>query len=133
MIVSEQDLVEQVKILSELRLPERARVLEAGCGTGPLLRELARQRPMWRLTGVDLSCGSLSLGCMAAAAERCGIDFLQLDLRKLPFADGSFDLVYTRDVLDHLEDREATLAELERVLHPDGVLILFERTTKSST
>ncbi|ASS73608.1 hypothetical protein CIG75_00525 [Tumebacillus algifaecis] len=132
MISHEQDLMAQVGLIERLELPEQARVLEAGCGTGPHLRQLAQVRPKWRLTGVDLCCAALSSGCMMAALQKSGIDFLQLDLYKLPYADGSFDFVYTRDVLDHLTDPEQALHELRRVLAPGGTLLLFEQREPSA-
>jgi ubiquinone/menaquinone biosynthesis C-methylase UbiE len=127
MISPAKDLSEQLEILERLDLPENARVLEAGCATAPLLLALAKKRPSWRLTGIDLCCGSLSEACMAAAKQKSGIDFIQLDLYNMPYADETFDLVYTRDVLAHLFDREQALCELKRVLKKNGVLMLFEQ------
>lgn len=95
------------------------RVLDAGCGTGPLFASL-RDRGA-HVTGFDSSAGMLEL-----ARRRLGPDAaLHLaDLGDpLPFPDGAFDDVVASLVLHYLEDWTAPLAELRRVLRPGGRLI----------
>lgn len=96
------------------------RVLDAGCGSGPLSAALRARGAI--VTGVDASPAMLEL-----ARERLGgsADLYVADLSKpLPFADGSFDDVVSSLVLHYLEDWSAPLAELRRVLKPGGRLIL---------
>jgi SAM-dependent methyltransferase len=95
------------------------RVLDAGCGSGPLTAELRDRGAL--VTGIDASAGMLAL-----ARERLGesADLRQVDLRdQLPFPDASFDDVTASLVLHYLEDWGPTLAELRRVLRPGGRLI----------
>ena len=95
------------------------RILDAGCGSGPLFAAL-RDRGAF-VTGFDKSAGMLEL-----ARQRLGDDAdLQVaDLgRPLPFPDGAFDDVIASLVLHYLEDWTAPLAELRRVLKPGGRLI----------
>jgi SAM-dependent methyltransferase len=95
------------------------RILDAGCGSGPLFAAL-RDRGA-AVTGIDASAEMLQL-----ARERLGADAaLHLaDLRDpLPFPDGAFDDVTACLVLHYLEDWTAPLAELRRVLTPGGRLI----------
>jgi SAM-dependent methyltransferase len=95
------------------------RILDAGCGAGPLSAAL-RDRGA-DVTGVDASAGMVAL-----ARRRLGDD---VDLRvadlgdPLPFADGAFDDVVASLVLHYLEDWGPTLAEMRRVLRPGGRLI----------
>ncbi len=98
-------------------LPANAVVLDAGCGRRSRLGEY-RDR-IGRLVGVDLDAN--------AGAENSSLDqFVRADLgRRLPFEDGSFDVVYANFVVEHLEDPPATFAEWRRVLRPDGSLILL--------
>jgi SAM-dependent methyltransferase len=97
----------------------RRRVLDAGCGSGPLFAALRDRGAI--MTGFDQSAGMLEL-----ARRRLGDD---ADLRvadlggRLPFDDGAFDDVVASLVLHYLEDWAPPLAELRRVLKPGGRLI----------
>jgi ubiquinone/menaquinone biosynthesis C-methylase UbiE len=95
------------------------RILDAGCGSGPLFAALRDRGAI--MTGFDSSAGMLKL-----ARRRLGDDAdLQIaDLsRPLPFPDAAFDDVIASLVLHYLEDWTAPLAELRRVLKPGGRLI----------
>ena len=90
-------------------------VLDLGCGAGMLA--LLKRKGV-TLTGVDLSSDC------SLAAQRNGYDFAaSTELSKLPFPDNSFDYVISLDVLGHIgfEEKDAVLAEVKRVLRPDGV------------
>ena len=96
------------------------RILDAGCGAGPLFEALRDRGAI--VTGFDTSPGML-----AVARRRLGADAdLQVaDLAEpLPFADGAFDDVVASLVLHYLEDWGPPLAELRRVLKPGGRLIV---------
>jgi len=95
------------------------RILDAGCGSGPLTAALRDRGAI--VTGFDSSMRMLEL-----ARQRLGDDAdLQVaDLGSpLPYADGAFDDVIASLVLHYLEDWTAPLAELRRVLTPGGRLI----------
>jgi len=96
------------------------RILDAGCGSGPLFAELRDRGAI--VTGIDASSGMLDL-----ARQRLGdgADLRVADLLSpLPFSDGAFDDVIASLVLHYLEDWGPTLAELRRVLTPGGRLIV---------
>ncbi|MGW6931303.1 class I SAM-dependent methyltransferase [Lentzea sp. NPDC054927] len=96
------------------------RILDAGCGAGPLLAEL-RERGA-AVSGFDLSAGMVDL-----ARRRLGddVDLRVADLAApLPYADGAFDDVVASLVLHYLEDWDPALAELHRVLVPGGRLLV---------
>jgi SAM-dependent methyltransferase len=95
------------------------RILDAGCGSGPLFAALRERGAI--VTGIDSSARMLGL-----ARRRLGAaaDLHLADLGSpLPFADGAFDDVIASLVLHYLEDWTAPLAELRRVLLPGGRLI----------
>ncbi|GAB2889031.1 class I SAM-dependent methyltransferase [Streptomyces mayteni] len=95
------------------------RILDAGCGAGVLSAALRDRGAV--VTGIDGSAGMLAL-----ARRRLGddADLRVVDLSDpLPFADGAFDDVVASLVLHYLEDWGPTLAEMRRVLRPDGRLI----------
>ncbi|MFI6739431.1 methyltransferase domain-containing protein [Nonomuraea sp. NPDC050451] len=95
------------------------RILDAGCGSGPLSATLRDRGAV--VTGIDASAGMLAI-----ARRRIGedADLHVVDVRDpLPFADGAFDDVVASLVLHYLEDWGPTLAEMRRVLRPGGRLI----------
>lgn len=102
-------------------LPGREAVLlDAGCGTGGLLRRLARARPAWMLFGIDAEPGALS-----RALRSPGARMVAGDVNHIPFADATFDAIVSVDVLCHRAVApDQTLAEFRRCLARDGVLLL---------
>ena len=91
-------------------------ILELGCGTGLILSRLA---PSARSAfGLDISPG------MIARARDRGLDVALGSVTHLPFADDSFDLVYSFKVLAHVPDIGRALAEAARVTRPGGHMLL---------
>ncbi|GAA1772012.1 class I SAM-dependent methyltransferase [Nocardioides hankookensis] len=96
------------------------RILDAGCGSGPLSAALRAGGAV--VTGFDASAAMIEL-----ARERLGADadLHVADLAEpLPFADAEFDDVVASLVLHYLEDWSSALAELRRVLRPGGRLLV---------
>ncbi len=94
------------------------RVLDIACGTGysmAILHEGARA-----VIGVDADLDAVRV----ASRQQGGGPALVGDGARLPFADGVFDTVTSFETLEHLEPRDRFLAELRRVLRPDGVCVL---------
>jgi demethylmenaquinone methyltransferase/2-methoxy-6-polyprenyl-1,4-benzoquinol methylase len=110
------------KLTAEAVVRPGDRVLDACCGTGDLA--LADARAGGRVTGVDFSTE------MLARAERKApeFDWVQADAAALPFADESFDVATVGFGIRNLEDLEAGLGELARVLVPGGRLGCLEIT-----
>jgi SAM-dependent methyltransferase len=88
-------------------------VLEIGCGTGLILERTAAVAR--RATGIDLSAGMARF-----SATRKGLTVAQASTTALPFADASFDVVYSFKVLPHVLDLGGALAEIRRVLRAGG-------------
>ena len=104
-------------VLDALALPAGTRILDAGCGSGRNMVELARRGGV---TGVELASPSLR----AAAARQVG-DVRAGSLEApLPFADAAFDLAVALDVLEHVGDDAFALRELARVVRPGGLLVV---------
>jgi SAM-dependent methyltransferase len=96
------------------------RILDAGCGSGPLFQVLRDRGAI--VTGFDASTGMLKLARRRLGG---GADLQVADLgRPLPFPDGAFDDVIASLVLHYLEDWRPALGELRRVLTPGGRLIV---------
>jgi SAM-dependent methyltransferase len=104
-------------------VPPDARVLEVGCGPGTLWVENRERIPAgWRLHLTDFSPGMAAEASAALAAARITAQVSVADACRLPFADGSADLVLAHGMLYHVADRPQALAELRRVLADGGRL-----------
>jgi len=90
--------------------------LEIGCGSGIILQEIDKIAK--NAVGMDLSVGMLQ-SCL-----RKGLTVSEGDATKIPFADASFDLVYSFKVLPHIEDLDSVFSEINRVLRPGGRAVL---------
>jgi SAM-dependent methyltransferase len=92
------------------------RVLDLGCRTGALTRYYA---PGNEVVGVDVDHDALT-----RAAERLGVETVWADVEAgLPFDVASFDAVVAGELLEHLADPAAAVAEVLRVLRPGGVFV----------
>lgn len=98
-------------------------VLEVGCGTGMILKEIAPVAA--RAVGLDISRG------MLAHARARGLDVVEGSATDLPFEDESFDTVYSFKVLAHVEAIERAMSEVARVLRPGGRAALEFYNTRS--
>jgi SAM-dependent methyltransferase len=106
-------------VLDGVALPPggAARILDAGCGSGRNMVELARRGTV---CGVELAEASIA----AARARDLGPVLPGSLDEPLPFDDGCFDLAVALDVLEHVEDDRGALRELARVLVPGGRLLV---------
>ncbi|PYT84869.1 MAG: SAM-dependent methyltransferase [Acidobacteria bacterium] len=91
-------------------------VLEIGVGIGADYVQFLRAGA--KAVGLDLSLRSLELARQNAATNKVAANFLNADAECLPFADETFDLVYSWGVLHHSPDVARTLQEIHRVLRP---------------
>ena len=102
--------------LDRLPLLRPACVLDAGCGSGRTLEELAHYG---EVHGIELDPDAAEVARSRAAGE------VQIGrLEELPWSDGSFDLITCLDVIEHTPDDRATLLELRRVCRPTGWLLV---------
>ncbi len=104
---------------SHFNFPSDARILEIGCGTGRLWqRNRERIAPTWQLVLSDFSLGMLE----TVRGENLATRFLQCDAQALPFPGNYFDAVIANHMLYHVPVLSLALAEIRRVLEPDGKL-----------
>jgi SAM-dependent methyltransferase len=110
------------RVLHGLTL-EGKRVLDIGCGSGGITLHLVEKHSAGQATGFDVELPVIK-NARRRAAER-GLsgktDFVQALPGRLPFADGLFDLVFSKDALLHVPDKDALFADIFRVLKPGGV------------
>jgi SAM-dependent methyltransferase len=112
------------------RLEEGARVLDLGSGAGTDSLVAAQMvGPEGRVTGIDMTPEMLAKARAAAAAMGAtNVEFFEAEAERLPFADGSFDVVISNGVIDLIPDKDAVFAELHRVLAPGGRIQIADVT-----
>lgn len=98
-------------------------VLEIGCGAGTDLSEFARHRA--RVTGVDITDTAVELSTRRLQVEGLTGSVVKYAGNRLPFADESFDLVYSCGVLHHTPHMDDLFSEAHRVLRKGGRLKLM--------
>ncbi len=104
-------------------LGEGTRLLDVGCGPGTITAGLARYVGTGHVLGIDAA--EAVLADARDQARRAGQDNVAFevgDVGHLGFTDGSFDVVHAHQVLQHLPDPVAALAEMRRVCRPRGVV-----------
>ena len=98
-----------------------AHVLDVGCGPGQLAERLVARG--LRVTGVDLDPGMVARG-RSRLGDRAALH--AADVTALPFPDGTFPLVISTLSMHHWTDPAAGLAEVRRVLHPAGRVVIWD-------
>lgn len=95
----------------------RKKVLDVGCADGSILAPFAK---VHELHGVDISEGLIAKACAAGIVGQSH----DVETKPLPYADGTFDVVFSGETIEHHVDTDWMLSELNRVLKPGGTLIL---------
>ncbi len=115
-------------ILAEVQKESFETLLDAGCGTGAMLKLLAKDVPGKEFYGIDLSEKMIEV-----AKENGGnIHFQQGDCETLPYPDESFDVVTCSMSFHHYPHVEKFFLNVGRVLKPGGRLILRDMTSRSA-
>ncbi|MDX2177302.1 MAG: bifunctional demethylmenaquinone methyltransferase/2-methoxy-6-polyprenyl-1,4-benzoquinol methylase UbiE [Candidatus Sumerlaeia bacterium] len=108
-------------------------ILDVACGTGDLAVELSRQAPRARVYGADFTRPMLELATGKDRPRPAGpVRYVEADGMRLPFPDGSFDVLTVAFGLRNMEDYDAALREFHRVLRPGGRLAVLEFTQPES-
>jgi ubiquinone/menaquinone biosynthesis C-methylase UbiE len=108
--------LEEKLILELVGPPAGLSILDVGCGDAKLAVALAGQGAA--VTGVDADPRMLAAGRARARASGVAPELMQGDIRALPFADGSFDIVLAVTVLCFVADAARAVREMARVLRP---------------
>lgn len=110
--------------------PALVHALDIGCGGGFLAEEFVRLG--CEVVGVDPSTVSIETARRHAEAAHLSIDYRVGTGERLPVADNDFDVAYCCDVLEHVSDLKAVLAEASRALRPGGAF-LFDTINRTPT
>jgi len=104
----------KLRYLLEDLAPVRGKVLDVGCGAGAVAKAVKHERPDLQVFGCDISRTALD----AASSKPEGVEFRLATAEHLPFADAELDFVWIFDVLEHVDDPDAVLRQVARVLKP---------------
>ena len=133
---SQDEIDARAAYLDLLGVTTGERVLDVGCGSGVVTRDIARRvGPAGRAIGIDPSPQLLVVARELAQAAGLGS---QVDLREgsalsLPFPDGAFDVALAVTVLAHTPGGEGAVAEMARVVRPGGRVGVFDLDTDMAT
>jgi len=103
-------------MISDGRIPAQPRILNIGAATGrssEWLRELG-----------DVVSLEYDVDCCRLTRERTGLKIVEGTILELPWESGSFDAVCAFDVIEHVEEDAAAVAEMKRVCRKDGILFV---------
>lgn len=114
-------------LLEHANLKEDQHVLDVGCGAGLSSAHIAKTYDV-KVTGLDSSQNALKLAWETHKNEPylAKLDFVAGDITSMPFADNTFDVVNCESVILFVDDKEAALKEMMRVLKPGGFISLNE-------
>ncbi|MEQ1943718.1 methyltransferase domain-containing protein [Mesorhizobium sp. VNQ89] len=98
-------------------------ILDVGCGSGGIALHLVEGHGAAHATGFDVELPVIVAARLRARKRKLSdhASFVHAAPGPLPFADGSFDVVFSKDALLHVPDKDALFAEIFRVLKPGGV------------
>lgn len=119
-------ITDELELLSELvPLDRHPRIVELGCGAAQLSRQLLRRFPRCRVVGLEVDERQHAKN-LADPVER--LDFVQAGAQDIPAPAACFDLAIMLKSLHHVPvpSMDAALAEIHRVLRPDGLLYVSE-------
>jgi ubiquinone/menaquinone biosynthesis C-methylase UbiE len=113
------------KIRPLLNLQDGMRLLDSGCGTGSLLKELSESGKELNLYGIDLSPEMIEAARVKLKDEK-HIELYEGSAADLPFQSNYFDYVVCMNSLHHHANPNQSVVEMTRVLKPGGVMILMD-------
>jgi 2-polyprenyl-3-methyl-5-hydroxy-6-metoxy-1,4-benzoquinol methylase len=104
-------------LVQRFQISKKAKILDVGCGRGDFLE--AFQAQGLEASGIDREPSA------ASVAPSVAVKYCDLEKDTFPFADGTFDVVFSKSVLEHLFNPEKFLLECKRILKPGGRIILM--------
>ena len=131
---SPDEIAARAAYLDLLGIGPGEHVLEVGCGSGVVLRDVARRvAPGGMAVGLDPSPALLTVARELADEHGLadGVELREGDVRALPFGDAEFDAVLAVTTLVHVRDPERAISEMARVTRPGGRVAVFDRDNDS--
>lgn len=120
-VVNYYDTLRRLEVVNEDLLPEdiaNKKVLDAGCGTGWFAGAANKRKA--NVTAMDIGPDLLQ----KVSKKYPNISTVEGSVMNMPFSDNSFDIVISSEVIEHVENPEKAIAEISRVLKPNGIAII---------
>ena len=118
---ADPEYVEQILPLAAAELSGSRRVLDIGCGDGQITRMAAGLTSVEAAIGIDPTWNQIRVAAERGAAT----GFARAGADRLPFPDATFDAAVACLVFEHIDDVDAAIAEIARVLEPGGRFCFF--------
>ena len=115
-------------VLEELKNYPFQKLLDVGCGTGPMIELLCKEIPDRYYTGVDLTPQMIKV---AQDKKLSHTEFFVGDSENLSFSDGSFDALICTNSFHHYPNPQVFMKEASRVLKPGGIMVLRDYTSNA--
>src|SRR5947207_1179163 len=112
-------------LLEALEASDRL-ILDIGCGTCAFAARVLEHLPRTRVCGIDLSAGMLRHCHRRCQAVPDRLHLVQADSERLPFKDDTFDVITCTHSFHHYPHQNRAIAEMHRVLRPDGKLLIID-------
>ena len=98
-------------------------ILEVGCGSGHFCNMIKSNFPNCNIFGIDLDTNHINFAKKESKKFNLNVNFQEADISSLPFADNTFDLIFSHTVVEHIPF-DVFIKEQKRVLKKDGKLII---------
>ena len=118
------------RIIAGVPLTQKS-VLDLGCGSGGITLYLAQEHQAFRVLGVDVESPVLDRARSAATKANLQhrVTFVKVVPGPLPFPDKSFDVVFSKDAMIHIGDKERLFVDIFRILRPGGIFLASDWLT----
>ncbi|KAE8667762.1 Phosphoethanolamine N-methyltransferase [Hibiscus syriacus] len=120
------------EFVGKLDLKPGQKVLDVGCGIGGGDFYMAEEFDV-HVVGIDLSINMVSFALERATGLKCSVEFEVADCTKKIYPDNSFDVIYSRDTILHIQDKPALFRSFYKWLKPGGKLLITDYCKSSKT
>ncbi|XP_062118017.1 phosphoethanolamine N-methyltransferase 2 [Humulus lupulus] len=120
------------EFVEKLDLKPGQRVLDVGCGIGGGDFYMAENFDV-EVVGIDLSVNMISLALERATGLKCSVEFEVADCTKKTYPDNSFDVIYSRDTILHIQDKPALFRSFYKWLKPGGKVLISDYCKSAGT
>nr|XP_043634124.1 phosphoethanolamine N-methyltransferase 3-like [Erigeron canadensis] len=120
------------EFVAMLDLKPGQKVLDVGCGIGGGDFYMAENFGV-DVAGIDLSVNMISIAIERSAGLKCSVEFEVADCTKKTYPDNSFDVIYSRDTILHIQDKPALFQTFYKWLKPGGKVLISDYCRKAGT